>query len=187
MSRIRRRKAWLLVGLGLALGLSIGGAMTAGVLLGRSTGTNSAATTLDELKLRAVASHGNETFAIATGVVDEEVEGLFCLDFLTGDLKCYVLNNRGRGVQGYFATNVLKDISVEKGKKPAYCLVTGSIRYRGNPNTPGCLVYVADANSGNFAAYSFGWARGASSAGISQSQPMQLVFAGKARNLEIRE
>ena len=84
MSRFRRRKAWLLVGLGLALGLSIGGAMTAGVLLGRSTGTNSAASALDELKLRAVASHGNETFAIATGVVDEEVEGLFCLDFLTG-------------------------------------------------------------------------------------------------------
>lgn len=187
MSRYRRRKAWLLVALGLALGLSLGGAMTAGVLLGRNSSANSADAALTDLKLRAVASHGNETFAIATGQIDEEVEGLYCLDFLTGDLKCYVLNNRGRGLLGYFGTNVLKDISVEKGKKPAYCLVTGTIRYRGNPNMPGAVVYVADANSGNFAAYTFGWARGASSAGISQSQPMQLVFAGKARNLEIRE
>jgi hypothetical protein len=171
------------------VGLAIGGALAAGVLIGKSS-NDAGQAALDELRLKAMASHGAETFAIATGPIDDEVEGLFCLDFLTGELQCFVLNTRGRGLAGWFKTNVVKDMPVEKGKKPTYVLATGSVASRGsygNARPAASVIYVADANSGVWAAYTFGWAKGAASAGVAQAQEMQLVFAGKARSLEIRE
>ncbi len=42
---------------------------------------------MPETVLNASASHGGETFAMATGPVDADVEGLFMLDFLTGELQ----------------------------------------------------------------------------------------------------
>jgi hypothetical protein len=171
---------------GLAIGLAIGGAMTAGVVIGMKADANQVAA-LDELRLKASASHGAETFAIATGQIDSEVEGLFCLDYLTGDLSCYVISARGKGFAGLFKTNIVKDLPVEKGKKPAYVMVTGGINVRGNPNAPQSLVYVADSNSGVWACYSFTWVKSAASAGVTQAQPMVLVTGGKARELTIRE
>jgi hypothetical protein len=143
---------------------------------------------LDELRLKASASHGSETFAIATGSIDGEVEGLFCLDYLTGDLTCFVVNPRAvKNFSGLFKTNIVKDMPVEKGKKPAYVMVTGGINVRGAPNAPQSVVYVADANSGVWACYSFTWNRSAAAAGVTQAQPMVLVNGGKARELTLRE
>ena len=42
--------------------------------------------------LHASATHGLERFAIATGLVDERVEALYFLDYLTGDLRAAVIN-----------------------------------------------------------------------------------------------
>jgi hypothetical protein len=160
--------------------------MTAGVVIGTRAETGHEAA-LAELKLKAAATHGGETFAIATGSIDGEIDGLFCLDYLTGDLSCYVVSPRRKGWAGLFKTNIVKDLPIEKGKKPAYVMVTGRINIRGNPNTPQTLVYVADANTGVWACYSFTWAKGAESAGITQAQPMVLVAGAKARELTIRE
>jgi hypothetical protein len=120
-------------------------------------------------------------------MIQSAVEGLHCLDLLTGDLSCIVISPRGKGFAGLFKTNIVKDLPPEKGKKAAYVMVTGYINVRGNPNSPQSLVYVADANSGVWAAYSFPWAKGASSAGVTQAQQMVLVTAGKARDLSLRE
>jgi hypothetical protein len=177
---------------GLAIGLAIGGAMTAGVVIGQR-GSDPQAAALSqlrgqgELRLKAMATHGSETFAIATGRIDDEVEGLFCLDYLTGDLSCFVLSPRAKGFAGLFKTNIVKDLPPEKGKKAAYIMVTGGINFRGNPNAPQSVVYVADANSGVWAAYSFPWAKGASAAGVTQAQQMVLISGGKARDLSLRE
>jgi hypothetical protein len=48
------------------------------------------------------------------------------------------------------------------------------------------LVYVADANTGNFAVYALPWNRQANSTNRPQQAPMALIFKGSARNLEIR-
>ncbi len=182
----KRRRSWMFLVAGLAIGLAIGGAMTAGTVIGMRANSDHASA-LNELRLKASASSNADTFAIATGQIDGEVEGLFCLDYLTGDLSCYVISPRGKGFAGLFKTNIVKDLAPEKGKTPAYVMVTGGISVRGNPNAPNSIVYVADANSGEWAAYSFAWAKGASAAGITQAQPMVLVTAGKARNLSLRE
>jgi hypothetical protein len=171
---------------GLAIGLAIGGAMTAGTVIGMR-GQSDQMAALNELRLKASASSGSETFTIATGQIDGEVEGLFCLDHLTGDLSCFVISPRGRGFAGLFKTNIVKDLPPEKNKKASYVMVTGGINVRGQPNAPNCVVYVADSNSGVWAAYSFAWVKGAASAGITQAQPMVLLVGGKARELSLRE
>lgn len=176
---------------GLAVGLAIGGALSAGIWLGAdSRGEQAALPNLGELKLQAMASHGAETFAIATGPVDEEVEGLYTLDFLTGDLQCYVINPRTGGLGGWFKTNIAKDLSPEKGKKPAYLIATGLLTPKGgsygNFRPAGSICYVVDANTGEVAAYWFPWAKQAS-AQASQYSDMKLLYKWKARALELRE
>ncbi|MEX2172970.1 MAG: hypothetical protein WD872_01325 [Pirellulaceae bacterium] len=189
MRRTRQKRAWLLVSAGLIAGLAIGGALTAGTVIGmRSQAGDLAA--LDELRLRAVASHGGETFAIATGPIDEEVEGLYTLDYLTGDLQCFVINPRTKAVGGVFKTNITGQMGAEMGKKPNYLLVTGVVQYRGQAGQSrpaASVVYVADANTGVFAAYSFAWNSNLANKGAPQQGPMGLVGGGKARSIELRE
>lgn len=188
---MRSTRSWLLVAGGLVLGLSIGGAMSIGTLIGRSARPDVAAPDFSELKLKAMASHGAETFAIATGPVDGQVEGLFTLDYLTGDLQCFVINPRTGKLGGWFKTNIAKHLPVESGKKPTYLIATGALSARGGNYSgvkpAGCICWVVDANSGVFAGYTFGWEEAKVSVGTPQAQEMVMVYAGKARNLEIRE
>src|SRR5688500_16615031 len=106
-----RLRGWLGLLFGLVVGLAIGGAMTVGVLMGRRVVTGGAFSGLEALKLKAMASHGGDNFAIATGPVDDEVEGLFTLDFLTGDLQCFVPNPRTGAVGGWFKVNIAGDFA----------------------------------------------------------------------------
>lgn len=165
--------------------------MSIGTLIGASARPDAAIPDFEELKLKAMASHGAETFAVATGPVDNEVEGLFTLDYLTGDLQCFVVNPRTGKLGGWFKTNIAADLPVESGKKPTYLLVTGAMSARGGNYSgvkpAGCVCYVVDANSGVFAGYSFGWEQAKVSVGAPQAQKMFVVLSGKARNLEIRE
>jgi hypothetical protein len=192
MWRARRNRSWLLAGAGLVVGLAIGGALAAGTYLGLTAGDNRALPALEELRLKAVASHGGEAFAIATGPIDEEVEGMFCLDYLTGDLQCFVINPRTGQIGGWFKTNVARDLPVEKGKKPAYLLTTGGMDWTsagigGNSRPAASLCWVADANTGIVAAYSFPWTKAVAAAGAAQAQQMTLVFTRKTRTVEFRE
>jgi hypothetical protein len=171
---------------GLALGLLIGGAVVVGLLLGQRGPATASIPGLGDLQLKAMASHGSDTFAIATGNVDEDVEGLFTLDFLTGDLQCFVVNPRNGTMGGWFKTNVASVLSIEKGKKPNYLLATGTINVAGGyggARPAASLCYVVDANTGEVAAFSFPWAKAATSAGAAQAAPMRLVGQWKARNL----
>jgi hypothetical protein len=141
--------------------------------------------------LHATASHSGESMALATGQIDDDVEGVFILDYLTGDLYCYVLNPRTSQWGGFFRHNVVQDLAVEPGKKPSFAMVTGGINFlRGSAarTVPGlCVVYVLDANTGNFAAYGVQWDRTAARAGTPQKGPLVRIAVGKARALEIRD
>lgn len=188
MLRARRLKSWALVAAGLAVGLSIGGALALGIWVGKSPAT-AAGPNLAELRLKAMASHGSETFAIATGPVDDGVEGLYTLDFLTGDLSCYVINNKLGGVGGFFRTNIAKDLEVAKGKKPSYLIATGVFSPGGgaasNVRAAGCICYVVDANTGEVAAYTFPWSKQDLNTGRGQLSDMKLMYKWKARDLPL--
>ncbi len=60
--------------------------------------------------LHAVATDRTDTFAMATGFVDEQVEAVYFLDFLTGTLRAAVLSNQSRGFQAYYEANVTADL-----------------------------------------------------------------------------
>lgn len=189
MSGASRTQSWFLLGAGLTLGLLIGGATTIGVLIGQHDLTANLPG-LEELKLKAMASHGSDTFAIATGPVDEEVEGLFTLDFVTGDLQCYVVNSRSALPGGWFKTNIAKDLPPERGKKPNYLMVTGAYAPRataGNARPAASLIYVVDANTGEVACYTFPWAKALAAGGAPQAREMSLVAKWKTRTLELRQ
>jgi hypothetical protein len=170
---------------GVVIGLTIGGGLALGIFIGQRSATLPDSV-LGELKLKAMASHGSDTFAIATGPVDDDVEGLDTLDFLTGDLSCFVINARNGAFGGLFKTNVAAVMGAEKGKKPSYLMVTGQINAVGNyggQRPAACLCYVVDANTGDVAAFSFPWAKAATSAGVTQATEMRVVGKWKVRNI----
>lgn len=186
MLRLLSSKPALLVA-GLCVGWIMGGVLVAGVAV-QLRSDEPVRSAFDDLKLHAMASHGSETLAIATGPIDEEAEGVFTLDYLTGDLQCFVMNPRVGKFTGWFKTNVVKDLPVEKGKKPAYVLVTGAwspIRGGGASRPAQCVVYVADANTGMLCGYSFPWIRGTSSTIGTQAAPMSTLDGARARTLDV--
>jgi hypothetical protein len=189
LKRFRNRPV-LFVLFGLGLGLLVGLGMMIGTLTAL-TSQQSVGLTLPPTLLHATASHSGESMAIATGQIDEEVEGVFILDYLTGDLQCYVLNPRTYTWGGVFKANVVQDLGVEQGKKPNFAMVTGGVNFlRGSASraVPGMsVVYVIDANTGNFAAYGLQWDRTASRGGVPQQGVLARLAVGKARSVEIRD
>lgn len=171
---------------GLAIGLSTGLGVVVGVMMTSHQDTPQIA--FPETILNATASHGSNTMAIATGPIDSGVEGLFVLDFITGELQCSVLNPRTLQLGGLYRHNVVQDLGVEVGKQPRYLMVTGVANIRssaGNVRPAESIVYVADSNTGNYAAYMLPWNRSAAQYNFAQANPMVLIGRGTARNVVV--
>jgi hypothetical protein len=134
--------------------------------------------------LMASATHGGENLAIATGQIDEDVEGIFFLDFLTGDLQCWVYYPRQGTFGGQFVGNVQAQLP-PVGKNPKYLMVTGLASpgpSSGIQRASGSLVYVVDIQAGNFAAYTIPWVRQSGRSGQPQAGQLFPVGGGKIRN-----
>ena len=172
--------------------------LTMGLLVGIGTMIGTPVTTprsgpvphhMPETLLHATASHSGDSLIMATGWMDAEIEGLFTLDCLTGDLQCFVINPQVRGIGAVFHHNVIGELGAVQGKKPNYVMVTGqaSIAKGTTLAAPArCVVYVADANTGNFAAYSLVWNRTMFLANTRPPGGFTLLGTGTARNVPIR-
>jgi hypothetical protein len=174
----------------MAAGVLFSAALLAAYWIGHHRAEPARDALLSEILVRAATAHGGDTMALATGAVDEQ-EGLFVLDFLTGELQCYILNARGPSVFfAHFRTNVINALGVEQGKKPSYAMVTGDVSFlRGAAiaRPAGSVVYVCDTNTGNIAAYGIPWNRTAAAAGRPQQGALILLDVAKARNPDIIE
>lgn len=178
----------LLAGSGLALlGIGLMAGVAAMLLMSRPA----APLAFGELPLYATASDTGTSMSMATGPVDEEMEGVFFLDFLTGELACVVVASRKPDmIGGVFKTNVIRDLGVEADKKPAYLMVTGAANFVGRtgPMQPGrCIVYVLDQNTGNFAGYGFTWSRTLASGPRLQAGALVKLIADNARAQKVQE
>ena len=86
---------------------------------------------LPNTPLHAVATDRIDTFAMATGPVDDDVEAVFFLDFLTGDLRAVVLGRQGKGFTAFYEYNaVFNDLGIDPNKTPKFMMVTGSANLR---------------------------------------------------------
>jgi hypothetical protein len=115
-----------------------------------------------ESPVHASATDRINTFAVATGAVDEDVEAVFFLDFLTGDLRAAVINKNNHKFMAFFEENVLDELGVDPAKNPKFMMVTGVANLRrGSGVQPGrCVVYVAEVTTGTVVAYGIPWAPG---------------------------
>lgn len=121
--------------------------------------------------LQASATHGTSSMAICTAPVDEEVDGFFALDYLTGDLKGWVFNPRTGSYGGLFLTNISQFLG-PPGKNAEYLLVSGRISppATGSTTRPASMVlYVVDVRAGQFAAFSVPWDRTMRNSGATQA------------------
>ncbi|PQO32216.1 hypothetical protein DTL21_18475 [Bremerella cremea] len=167
----------------------VGSVMTAFAILGMTVGLNWQSPAR-VIPVNASTAATSETMCAATGRVDEEMEGLFTLDALTGDLQCAVINSQTAKFAGLFRTNVVNDLGLDATKKPSYLLLTGNAAFRattGNSRPADCVAYVVDSTSGRFAAYGLGWNRNISARGAQQSGALVLLDKGTARNVVIRD
>jgi hypothetical protein len=165
-----------------------GAGLVLGLLLGQPSQKAPAMPDFSELKLKAMASHGNDNFAIATGPIDDDVEGLYMLDFLTGDLMCLVLNPKG-GIAGQFKANVYgpQGFSAKKGKKGSFLIATGSINGGITPagRLAGSVCYVVDSSSGEVLAFGFPWNKAATNTGAVQGPVMGLINKWQTRSVAL--
>jgi hypothetical protein len=173
--------------LGLLLGLSLGLAAAVGAVA-TLTWSSHPALVLPETALHASAAQSSDTLAVATGMVDDDMEGLFVLDFVTGELKCMVMNPRNMQINSLFTTSVLNDLGIDASRKrPDFLMVTGISRFMGQSNVSMSVVYVVDANTGIFGAYGMPWFTGMARAGRPQTGPLRLLYQGNARTALVRE
>jgi hypothetical protein len=169
----RFQAGWLLGGitLGMLVGLSLSGA-------------------LPQTPVHAVATHGQDSFAIATGPVQDDIEAIFFLDFLTGDLRAAVMSFQTGKFNSFFTYNVAADLSMPGAKNPRYLMVTGIADFRrgfGNVQPGQAIVYVAEANSGQIAAYALPWASTLQTSGRPQTGTFILLDKRKFRTTAIRD
>jgi hypothetical protein len=194
-------RSLLLLSAGLAAGLLVGVGMLIGSLVTQAASPQAASPqasipqTLNGIPLppevlQASATHGSENFAISTGVVSENAEGVFVLDYLTGELSCWVLYAKQGTFGAKYTVNIVGDLGVERGKKPQYLMVSGLANFpgaRSGIKPANSVIYIVDGNTGNVAAYGIPWNQAFESAGRPQIGRLTLIASGKIRNLEVEE
>lgn len=119
-------------------------------------------TMLPHSPLHATATDRQENFAIATGSMDGENEGIFFLDMLTGDLKGAVVSPFTRQIGYVYQINVFKDLEVDASKNPKFLMVTGNLEVRpqgANQYAQG-VVYIAEVTTGKMVCYAMPFNKG---------------------------
>jgi hypothetical protein len=135
--------------------------------------------------LYGVATDRIDTFGMATGPLDSEVEAVYFLDFLTGDLRAVVLGKQPNAWSGFFQANVSADLGINPQQNPKFLMVTGMCNLRRGGGTrlqpSNAMIYVAEITSGKVAAYAIPWSPSQYAAGQPQNHDMVLVGVTRFR------
>ena len=101
----------------------------------------------------AVATDRYENFAICTAPVDGSLEALYVLDYVTGDLRAFVLSTQAGVFNAMYSRNIVADMGVAGNQNPHYLMVSGigKIVPRGArmQRATESVLYVAEITSGN--------------------------------------
>ena len=178
-----------------AAGLAAGLLVAFGVWIGKipAPGANgagmSAEAMAEQMLLHAGAGNSNDAFSVCTGPLDDG-EGLFMLDFVTGELTVVAIHPRTGNFRARLGTNVVAALGADATKKPRYLMTSGVMDFPrgGGANRPASsVIYVVDANTGNFAAYGIPWNPNLWNSGSPISAQLTLLDAGRARTVAVGE
>jgi hypothetical protein len=141
--------------------------------------------------LHAVATSGADGFQLATGLLDNTVEGVYFLDTLTGVLKGAAMNVTNYQFTTIFETNVINDLKLDPAKSPKFLMVTGlaELRRTATQFQPGlALIYVLELNTGTLAAYGVQWNIGRTTMASPAPQATRFVLLDtkQLRNVAVR-
>ena len=104
------------------------------------------------IQLNAASAARSKSISMATGLIDNNVEGLFVLDHISGNLQCWVLSPRTGQVGGVYRANIYQAMGTVKGGEADFVMTTGNFFFTGNNSgnvAPGQSVcYVADTKTG---------------------------------------
>lgn len=171
-------------------GFAVGLALGAGMLIGSWMGAPRDVMRQDTIPLHAIATHGSDEMAIATGPISDNMEGLITLDYLTGEMRLYCLSEKVGKFILASKYNVLVDLKVERGKKVNLLLATGGSQYiKGGAALQPAMstIYVCDANSGRFCAYGVQYNATAYKSAAPSEARIVLLDAGTARDIDLGE
>ena len=147
---------------------------------------------VEQMLLNADTATRGQNMSLATGQISNDVEGLFVLDHLTGNLSCIVLSPRNGTAGGsLFVTNVNQDLGAGKAGQNDYLMTTGFINANrggrsGRTRIANSVVYVADGNTGQVAGYTLAYDQTNLDAGQGQGGTLQLVWKGASREGALR-
>ncbi|RPI74227.1 MAG: hypothetical protein EHM42_15640 [Planctomycetaceae bacterium] len=117
----------------------------------------------------ATNSDRDQDFAIITvpvgnqaaGFVDP-IDGVFILDFLTGQLRGAVLNRQTGAFHAFYVIDLTKEFGVDAAAKPRYAIASGNgqLNVQGGANIASGIIYIAELTTGKCLAYTFPWRDG---------------------------
>jgi hypothetical protein len=165
--------------------------------------------------LHAMATDRSENIIVATGMVEEGIEAVFCLDSLTGLLRGMVPSLRpsvDMPYQAMWEANAGRDFAaciqtineaasrgagkggaaapaIQAPQTPRFLMVTGmmDIRQGSTRLRPGrSVVYVVEANTGIVLTYAFQWSQQMHNANQPLTGPLTRWGAGKFPTAAIR-
>jgi hypothetical protein len=128
--------------------------------------------------------------SLATGLIEQGIEGLFVLDHQTGALYCWIVSNRTGELTASFETNVTRDLGTEVGVNTDLVMTTGVMDFTfprtGNMRPASCVVYVGEGNSGKVLAYALMYNPQVAALGGDQGGQLQLLMTSQTRPTDLR-
>lgn len=97
----------------------------------------------------------------AAGITDP-LDGVFVLDFLTGQLKGAVLNRAAAAFTSFYYIDLTKEFGIEPGQSARYAIASGygQINNRSGVTFASGTIYIGEYTTGKILAYSFPWKEG---------------------------
>lgn len=143
---------------------------------------------LPHTPLHATATDREQDFALATGKVDDQIEAVFMLDFLTGRLTAAVLNPQSHTFSLIYRRDIMPDFKIAQGKAPKFLMVTGDVDLRssGGSMMGSSAVYVAELSTGNMAAYALEFSRSWLNTPATAEKQFHLLNVGPIRGAAVR-
>jgi len=141
--------------------------------------------------MHATATDRYDTFAVCTGYLDNDIEAIYFLDFLTGDLKASAIAKQPPyGFNAYFERNVFQDLQVDPSMNPRFLMVSGVANLRragGRQQISSSLVYITEVTTGRCVAYAVPWDPSRYAAGMKIRGELVLVGTVEFRTAIVRE